>query len=443
MIKTSADNIAECENKIDKCNERGNPSFGHNLNTILNRFSKRIQKKVQKILLALLGILVAFLLLEFFLRVSEKEIYDLSSCTSLDKNFHHVMIPEKTCRFKTDEWDVVYKINSLGLRDEEISQIKDVDELRILILGDSFVQGHGVASEKTFTKVLEKRFNQNGVNKFRLINSGVFGYSPLIEYLYLKKEGLNFKPDLIILAFDLTDFFEDRQRFKELKISYPNLSDVELEERIAKGEVEFNFEKINTIAAKETTSKIVIPSVPYNLKSWFRKNFKVYAKFADFVKKKNSNTQQDVINQGNIDKDIAAIMRGDKISDEDYQTLWQLPIENIRLIRDLLKKEGINFIVVGIPDAVQVSDQEWPGRVGLAYPLHFVDPRGPFQNKLSEELINLHVPFINMLDDFRQSKIFPLYFKNDGHWRETGHELAADIIYNILNTPNFYQLLNK
>ena len=439
MIEANTKNVSKSKKKIAKGNKI---SYLKHLAFILVLFFQKNQKSIYRILMLIIGVFLALGIGEITLRILEKPKYDLAFCTSLDKNFHHVMIPNKSCRYKTDEWDVIYKINNMGLRAEEIPQYKEINEFRILILGDSFAQGHGVESDKTFTKILEKKLNENSTGKFRVINSGVFGYSPLIEYLYLRKGGLNFKPDLVILTFGTTEFWEDIQRFTELQISYPQLSNNELKEKIAHGDVEFDFAKINSQGASPET-KEALPIVSGKIKLWFRKNFKVYAKFADFVKKKNLKIQQDVINQGNIDKDIVAIMRGDKTSNEDYEELWQLPIENIKLMDDLLKKEGINLIIVGIPDAVQVSDQEWPGRTGLSLPQHFTDPRGDFQDKLSKELTSLDIPFINLLVNFRKSKIFPLYFANDGHWRASGHELAAGIIYNTLNTPNFYYLLNR
>ena len=395
-----------------------------------------------KMIFMLTGIIVGFLILEASLRIFEKKTYDLSVCVSLDKNFHHVMIPNKTCRFKTDEWDVIYKINSLGLRDNEILPKKE-DEFRILLLGDSFVQGHGVEAEKTFGKVLEQKLNKKQDGKYQVINAGVFGYSPLLEYLYLKERGLDLKPDLIILGFDLTDFWEDRQRFNELQISSPDILEAELQGKIINGEAEFSFEKINTNSSSSKEVRVVLPRITYKLKSFLRKNFKVYSALADFVKKRDPVIQQDALNQGNVDKDIVALIRADKISDDDWEKLWGLPIFNLQEIKKLTDNKKIPLIIVLIPEAVQVSDREWPGRAALGLPANFYDPRGPFQDELVKRLSPFGIDFVDLLDGFKKSNIFPLYFTNDGHWRESGHELAADIIYNTLNTSGFYFLLNR
>lgn len=388
--------------------------------------------------LAAFGVILAILILEIALRLSSKKVYSLGQCQSLDRDFHHVMVPNSTCRFKTDEWDVVYKINSLGLREREIME-KKVGTFRILLLGDSFVQGHGVEAEDSFGEVFERRLNSNTDNKknYDVVNTGVFAYSPLLEYLWLKKEGLKLEPNLVILSFSLTDFWEDRQRFSELIMSNPDLSDWQLKERTTKAEVEFNFEKIN-LSAGVNVSKKANPSF-YKIKAWLRENSKIYATFVDFVKKRNQPVQQDMVYQGDIDHDIVALIRGNKISNEDWEKLWELPMQHISEMKKLLGEKDIPFLIVGIPEAVQVSHDEWPARAGLGLPKDFSDPRGDFQQELGKRLKSINVPFINLLDGFRESGIFPLYFSDDGHFRESGHHLAAQIIY---DWPEF-QLLIK
>jgi hypothetical protein len=99
------------------------------------------------------------------------------------------------------------------------------------------------------------------------------------------------------------------------------------------------------------------------------------------------------------------------------------------LISDLLDRRGVDFLVVGIPGAVQVSDREWPNRTALGFEMHFEDPRGPFQNELRRLLAEMGIDFVDLLPGFRGSGIFPLYFSNDGHFRESGHKLAAEIVF--------------
>lgn len=439
MVKTGADNITKGKKKKQAGDENGTFDAVRHAKIILDFLGQRFQRKFfKKNALVFLGIFLAIFALEIILRVASGQAHNLDPCQSLDENFHHVMIPNTTCQSKTAEWDILYKINSLGLRDEEAGN-KKAGEFRILSLGDSFVQGYGVDMENSFPKQLEKKINERVNGKFKVINAGVIGYSPLVEYLYLTKIGLDFKPDMVILAFSLTDFWEDRKRFGELAASYPDLSEEELKEKIAEANVQFDFARINAPPTQSPT-KIFAPQISYQIKQTLRDNFKIYASFADFVKKRKLPVQQDVYNQGNIDKDIVALIRGEKISDREWQKLWEVPMNSLLLANNLLRSKKIPFIVVAIGDAFQVSPDEWPGRSALGIPRDFGDVRGDFQDELAKRLEAFSIPFVNLLPTFRESDLFPLYYTHDGHWRNTGHELAAEIVFEYLQKSQFGQV---
>lgn len=375
------------------------------------------------------GITISILTLEFLLRYTEKKIYDLSSCVSLDKNLHHVMIPNSKCRYKTPEWDVAYQINNLGLRNNEITP-KGKDTFRVLFLGDSYVQGHGLETNQSFVNILENKLNNdNSSQKIEVINAGVFGYSPLIEYLFLKEIGLSLEPDLVITGFNVSDFYEDRKRFVELKTSYPNLSDEELEQKIKNGEALFNFSLINQSAVSEPTQKVYLPALSFSVKQRLRENSKIYKTVSDFIKKRNQPVQQDVLHQGDMDLDFAAIMRGSKIKEEDHQRLWDLPLKHLVMLEEALDQKNIPFVIFTIPDATQVSDREWPNRKALGYVQHFQDTRLPFQEVLKEKLKDSKIIILDPLEEYKFSKDFPLYFPIDGHFNQKGHKLAGDFLF--------------
>jgi hypothetical protein len=87
------------------------------------------------------------------------------------------------------------KINSKGLRDREYAYERTPGTPRVLVIGDSFVWGYGVEQQETFPKVLEAR--RPGVE---VINAGVAGYGTDQELLWLRSEGVRYRPDLVILV---------------------------------------------------------------------------------------------------------------------------------------------------------------------------------------------------------------------------------------------------
>jgi lysophospholipase L1-like esterase len=91
-------------------------------------------------------------------------------------------------------------INSHGLRDREYKWDKPPGVKRILVLGDSFAWGYGVADSEIFTEVLEREL-AGGKQSWQVLNSGVSGWGTDQEYLFLNSEGFRYSPDIVILAF--------------------------------------------------------------------------------------------------------------------------------------------------------------------------------------------------------------------------------------------------
>ena len=91
-------------------------------------------------------------------------------------------------------------INSKGLRDREYPYEKPPGTRRLLVLGDSFTWGYGVENDAIFTEVLERRFAKDG-EPWEVINSGVSGWGTDQEFLWFKREGVKYQPDLVLVAF--------------------------------------------------------------------------------------------------------------------------------------------------------------------------------------------------------------------------------------------------
>lgn len=103
-----------------------------------------------------------------------------------------------------------YRINAMGFRGPEISPLPPPKTKRLLVLGDSIVEGHGVRYAETFSRHLgQKLADQN----WEVINLGAQGASPLYfaanleRYLYLR-------PDAVLILLHENDLFDDELREK-------------------------------------------------------------------------------------------------------------------------------------------------------------------------------------------------------------------------------------
>jgi lysophospholipase L1-like esterase len=99
--------------------------------------------------------------------------------------------------------------NSHGWRDREYSL--STDKYRVMVLGASIVMGWGVDLEKSFTKVLEKRLNDENWTKkpgkrgVEVINTGVGNYNTEMQVNSFFRKGYEFDPDHIILFSYVSD----------------------------------------------------------------------------------------------------------------------------------------------------------------------------------------------------------------------------------------------
>jgi hypothetical protein len=101
------------------------------------------------------------------------------------------------------------RINSLGLRDVERRVAKPAGTFRVLVLGDSYVEGQQVPLDSTLTRRMERALDGVRGRRVEVWNCGVPGYTTSQELLYLTHVAAGWRPDLVVLCFpsgnDLAD----------------------------------------------------------------------------------------------------------------------------------------------------------------------------------------------------------------------------------------------
>jgi hypothetical protein len=110
------------------------------------------------------------------------------------------------------EFRAAIAINSRGLRDREITPTRSPGTVRILVVGDSFTYGSGVAAEQTYPKRIERLLAERPGPRVEVINAGVPGYGTFHAAAFLRAEGWSYEPDLLVLQMfpdnDLDDNLE-------------------------------------------------------------------------------------------------------------------------------------------------------------------------------------------------------------------------------------------
>ncbi len=93
------------------------------------------------------------------------------------------------------------KTNSMGHRDFEYPVARQPGVDRIMMLGDSFIEGWGVPFEETISKRLERMFQDAG-HKVEVMNTGVGNYGSVQEVEAFLTRDAKFHPDIVVLNFD-------------------------------------------------------------------------------------------------------------------------------------------------------------------------------------------------------------------------------------------------
>lgn len=97
-----------------------------------------------------------------------------------------------------------YRINQHGMRGADVTLHKPAGTKRVVVLGDSYAFGFGVAEDATISAQLQHRLNGKhpGV---QVLNMGVPGYQTGQQARVLERDGLRFDPDLVVLVYFAND----------------------------------------------------------------------------------------------------------------------------------------------------------------------------------------------------------------------------------------------
>jgi len=129
--------------------------------------------------------------------------------------YHHDL--RRRVSFDAARWgNLVYpmRTNSLGFRDASVREVSLVATgPRIVLIGDSFTEGIGVAYEDSFAGMLDARLGARGVE---VLDAGVVSYSPTI-YLaktrwLIEHEGLRFGH--LVAFLDLSDVEDELRHYR-------------------------------------------------------------------------------------------------------------------------------------------------------------------------------------------------------------------------------------
>jgi len=102
-----------------------------------------------------------------------------------------------------------FATNSAGFRsDRDVPYARTPGRLRVLALGDSQTEGFEVRQDRTYTSVIERWLNANGIAA-EVVNAGISGFGAAESLAFLENEGYRYRPDVVVYGMFANDFLDN------------------------------------------------------------------------------------------------------------------------------------------------------------------------------------------------------------------------------------------
>jgi hypothetical protein len=356
-------------------------------------------------LLILFGLLLPLVLAEIGLRVAGAILpgdYQTVSFAEAHPEFGRRNRPGAGWK-KTSEYTSWIEVNLKGLRGAEIDYPKPPGEYRILVVGDSFTFAEQVNQIETFTQRLEDRLNADGATlHYRVLNAGSNGWATANEAVYLTKEGVRFRPDVVLVAVYLGNDVAD------------------------------NYRRVATVQNAVEADLALRGADSFDGPRRLLRRSELYTVFESGVLAKLPWWQDD---GGSSSSDRRAPR-----SEAEAAEAWTITERLLDRMRDVSESQGARFAVLVVPAANVVAqrggaaaketddeddsgDEDRPG---------FEDPHGQFA-ALSERNGLLELDLLSTMRRADNRLKERLYYRQNAHWTAAGHGVAADALYKFLS----------
>lgn len=366
---------------------------------------------------ALVGALLAVLVLEAGVRIFLPQDLDYFNWQKVKRpsarpGWTWELIP----RARNDSYTgVPVAVNSLGLRDGEVTVPKPPGTVRILGVGDSVAFGYGVRLEETFLKVLEARLNAAAPRgrRWEVVNGGIEGTDLGNYYAFIRDEAPRLDPDLVLIAFVLNDI-----AVYDAGAAVPA--------------------KVGRRSPGATTLGLV-----RSLNAALLLNSQLYlASYTSFKSLLYSTGVLDIT----------------RVHDYDYMPLeppskrqaraWATTLDMLERLVVLTRERGWPLVLAVFPMEMQLSPAAldlYQRQYGMVLGPGVVE--GQAQGRLRQFAAGHDVPVVDLLPVFRAAGDEPLFFRNKAvsfdpvHPSPRGHRVAGEAIHETLRATTLPRLL--
>jgi lysophospholipase L1-like esterase len=378
---------------------------------------ERAVLKSAKIALGLVSLCVSLLVAEVLLSWLEPQVNRRPEVWHFDAHLGWKHLPSSSGWMVGPEYEVEMRINKEGLRDQMYAREKAPAAQRILLFGDSFVEGWGVRVEDSIAKKLEEQLRQDGQDRVEVINFGVAGYGSDQELLFFEELGSQFEPDQVVVFFYVNDLINNmsKQGIGAERGYKPY----------------FRFDRMGRLQLAGTPVK----KVPF----WDKSAWQEQPWTRHFEKYLHENWHLYVL----LNKALTAAELDTGQRQKFYQALygvgsdsnvfkaWELTGSLLQIFQTQVEKAGAELVLVYVPAIVQVEEENWQTKRDLFGLIGEFDLQRP-NWQLKRQAARYDIPLLDLSEEFiKKAQDSELYFR-ESHWNPQGHALAARLVADFL-----------
>jgi hypothetical protein len=374
---------------------------------------KRVLKRLRQIGGYLLAVIIIVLIAEWVSRGMQDKLLDPREypVRAFDPFVGYTFKPYLATDIENPAGErVVIDINSLGLRDREIT-VKGRSEIRIVGVGDGLTAATTVSLSNTYLKQIERMAqDEAGADRIlRVINGAVDGYNLEQVCGLLMKLGEQLDPDVVLLGLHVGDDIRD----------YGKRQGLALPGKKSLRKKSYLYHLLQCWYQKIKSRKPDVAPDPAELKAW-----------RDVLTRYEESPEDDA---------LIRYVRGAKREvllyhrDGIPETSRSMTQDVLGEILKCTETRGAKLVLALLPTKRQVLPREWEKTTELLdLEADDYDLDQP-QEVLFDIASDLQIPAVDLLPAFRDHPTRDsLYWQGYRYWTPEAHRLAAEVIYDFL-----------
>ncbi|MBV8773647.1 MAG: SGNH/GDSL hydrolase family protein [Deltaproteobacteria bacterium] len=325
-------------------------------------------------------------------------------------------------------------INRDGMRDHEHSHHKPKNTIRIAFIGDSFTEAEQVDLQDDYVSVVERRLKtctrQRGIDA-ETLNFGCDSYGTAQELITVNRDVWKFSPDIVVLVFFAGNDIRNNSPELEWHLCQPFyllqndqlvLGGPFLDSRFFRAKCAIKFE------SRRSAVLNVLGDAVVRLRSAAKAKAMILEREPSSAAASSGMAPVSPHELGLADAIYEAP------SNQAWKYAWTVTEKLIIAMNREVTRHGARFLVVTATVSAQVHpDRAWRARYEKS--LGIKDLLYP-DSRIRELGLRAGFPVLNLAPAFQtyaeQHGIFLHGFANTqpgvGHWNETGHRLAGELI---------------